>query len=180
MRQFRLLLFLAVVVAAALLSSCGDSGEKYPVRTYPMGEKVTLGHIVYEVFETQWLTHIGQGPDARVPQNRFFLVRMNVVNGFGTDVIVPSLTLEDDNGKTYPELSSGEGVPQYIGYLRSVKPAESAQGNALFDAPPGHYKMKLADETGEKIAYVDIPLSFVSETPDVPEIGGKDNQDKKK
>jgi hypothetical protein len=90
--------------------------------------------------------------------------------------MVPNLVLEDDNGKTYPELSSGEGVPQYIGYLRSVKPADSAQGNALFDAPPRHYKMKISDETGEKIAYIDIPLTFVSETPDVPEVGGKDKK----
>ena len=61
---------------------------------------------------------------------------------------VEDSVLEDDNGNTYPELSSGEGVPQYIGYLRSVKPAQSAQGNAIFDAPPRHYKMKIADETG--------------------------------
>jgi hypothetical protein len=176
MRPFRFALLLAVVAAATLLSSCGDSGERFPVRTYNMGERVSLGHIVYVVFETQWLTHMGEGADARVPQHRFFLVRMSAVNSYGSDVIVPNLMLEDDNGITYPELSSGEGVPQYIGYLRNVKPADSAQGNALFDAPPRHYKMKIADETGEKIAYIDIPLNFVSETPDVPEVGGKDKK----
>jgi hypothetical protein len=96
-------------------------------------------------------------------------------------VIVPNFSIEDDNGNTYPELSSGEGVPQYIGYLRSVKPAQAQQGNALFDAPPRHYKMKLADESGEKLAYVDIPLSFVSETPDLPVVGDPDKiPDKKK
>jgi hypothetical protein len=36
--------------------------------------------------------------------------------------------------------------------------------------------MKIADETGDKIAYVDIPLNFVSETPDVPEMGSKDKK----
>ena len=141
-----------------------------------MGERITLGHIVYVVFETQWLTHIGAGADARVPQHRFFLVRLSALNSLSTDIIVPNFTLEDDSGNTYPELSSGEGVPQYIGYLRTVKPAESVQGNALFDAPPRHYKMKIADETGEKAAYIDIPLSFVSETPDVPEVGGKEEK----
>jgi hypothetical protein len=169
-------MFLTVLAAVSLLSSCGDSGEKFPVRTYPMGEKITVGHVVYEVFETQWLTHIGQGTDARVPQNRFFLVRLSAINSLSTDIIVPSLTVEDDSGKSYPELSSGEGVPQYIGYLRSVKGTESAQGNALFDVPPGHYKLKVTDETGEKAAYVDIPLSFVSETPDVPDVGAKDKK----
>jgi hypothetical protein len=101
---------------------------------------------------------------------------VSAVNGYGTDIIVPNLSIEDDNGNTYPELSSGEGVPQYIGYLRNVKPAESAQGNALFDAPPRHYKMKVTDESGEKIAYVDIPLSFVSESPEVPPVPGKDKK----
>ena len=146
------------------------------MRTYSLGERITLGHIVYVVFETQWLTHIGEGTGARIPQHRFFLVRLSAVNGYGTDIIVPNLSIEDDNGNTYPELSSGDGVPQYIGYLRNVKPAESAQGNALFDAPPRHYKMKVTDESGEKIAYVDIPLSFVSESPEVPPVPGKDKK----
>ena len=52
----------------------------------------------------------------------------------------------------------------------------SQQGNALFDAPPRHYKMRIADETGEKIAYVDIPLTFVSDIPDVPQVGGKERK----
>src|SRR5215467_5711057 len=139
MRPFRSVWLLAVVAAAFFLCSCGDSGAKsFPVRTYTLGERVTLGHIVYTVFETQWLTHIGDGPEARVPQNRFFLVRMSAVNSYGSDLIVPNLMLEDDSGNTFPELSAGDGVPQYIGYLRNVRPADSAQGNALFDEPPRH------------------------------------------
>ena len=141
-----------------------------------MGDRVSLGHIVYTVFETQWLTHIGEGANDRVPQHRFFLVRLSAVNSLGSDIIVPNFSIEDDNGNTFPELSSGEGVPQYIGYLRSVKPAESQQGNALFDAPPRHYKFRIADETGEKVAYVDIPLNFVSETPEIPVAGGKETK----
>ena len=167
----------AVAAAACLLSSCGDSEEKaYPMRTYTMGEKVTVGHIVYTVFETQWLTHIGAGADARVPQHRFFLVRLSALNSLSTDIVVPNFTLEDDNGTTYPELSSGEGVPQYIGYLRTVKGTDTVEGNAVFDAPPRHYKMKIFDETSDKAAYIDIPLSFVSETPDVPEAGGREKK----
>src|ERR1035437_10698169 len=103
MRQIRFVLLLAVAVAASLLSSCGDSEEKAsPARTYNMGERASVGHIVYVIFETQWLTHIGAGPDARVPQNRFFLVRMSALNSLSTDIIVPNLSLEDDNGNTYP------------------------------------------------------------------------------
>ena len=159
---------MALVLAAVALSSCGESEEK-PASTFNMGERVTLGHLVYTVFETQWLTQLGDPPAPRVPQNRFFLVRISAANGGANTVTIPNFILEDDNGKTYPELSNGEGVPQYIGYLRRVKPAESAQGHALFDAPPGHYKLRVMDEDSERAALIDIPLSFTSESPDVPQ-----------
>jgi hypothetical protein len=86
---------------------------------------------------------------------------------------VPNVSVIDDNGKAYPEISDGTGVPQYIGYLRRVKPAEAAQGHALFDAPPRHYKLRITDEDGEHAGLVDIPLSFTSESPDVPQVGDR-------
>ena len=95
-----------------------------------------------------------------MPQNRYFLVRMSAVNSANREFIVPNLSLEDDNGNSYPELGgdAAQGVPQYIGYLRRLKPAESVQGHALFDAPPRHYKLKIRDEDSEKTAYVDTPF----------------------
>src|SRR5215471_1908381 len=167
MRLSRFPLFSAALTAALLLSSCGGDTKSFPVRTYSLGERIQLGHIVYMVFETQWMTHLGEGADARVPQNRYFLIRMSAVNSAGNDVTVPTLTIQDDSGNTYTELSEGTGVPQWIGFLRSVKPAESVQGNALFDAPPRHYKLKVMDEDGERTALVDIPLSFGSEARDI-------------
>jgi hypothetical protein len=169
----RSLRFVFLVVAASILSSCGEGDRPFPVRTYGMGEKIELGHISYQVFETQWLTHIGTGTDARIPQNRFFLVRLAAGNGGGGDVIVPNMSIEDDSGNTYRELSDGTGVPQWAGYLRTVKPADSAQGNVLFDAPPRRYKLRVTDETGEKAALIDIPLSFGSETPEIPTPGAE-------
>lgn len=170
MRQFRFLMLLLAV----FLASCGDEEKAFPVRTYNMGERITLGHIVYVVYETQWLTHLGDPPDSRVPQNRFFLIRLSAVNATSKDIVVPNFTLEDDKGNSFPEISDEtSAVPQYIGYLRRVKPAESAQGHALFDAPPRHYKLKIRDEDSERAAYVDIPLSFTSESPDVPQTPSK-------
>jgi hypothetical protein len=141
-----------------------------------MGQRVELGHIIYTVFETQWLTQIGEGPSARIPQNRFFLVRISAVNSGGTEEIIPNIAIEDDNGNAYSELSSGDGVPQWIGFLRQVKPADSAQGNLVFDAPPRHYKLRILDENSERAALVDIPLSFGAETPEVPEPGAPKKQ----
>jgi hypothetical protein len=160
-------------VTAVLLSGCTQ--PKFPLRTYAMGEKVTLGHLIYTVFETQWLNQVGTTPDVRIPQNRFFLVRINASNAGGMDIIVPNLSVVDDKGTEYPELDHGDGIPQWIGYLRSVHPAEAVAGNLVFDCPPGHYKLKVVDEDGERPAMIDIPLSFTNETPElaIPAADGK-------
>jgi hypothetical protein len=164
MRPLRLIPILAVVSAALLLSACSRPSS-IPVRSYALGEKAGLGHIIYTVYETQWLPQLGEGPAARVPEHRFFLVRMAAVNSGSEDLSVPNVTVEDDKGNSYPELPNGDGVPQWIGYLRRVKPAESAQGNLVFDAPPAHYKLRITDENEENSAYFDIPLSFGAEIP---------------
>ena len=166
MRHLRAILASAVVCAAFLMASCAEEGP-YPVRTYNMGDKVNLGHLIYTVFETEWLTHIGQGVQTRVPQNRFFLVRLSAVNTGSSDILIPITSLEDDAGHLYTELSNGDGVSQWIGFLRSVKPLDSNQGKVLFDVPPSHYKLKVSDEGRERIAYIDIPLSFSSDSPDI-------------
>src|SRR5215470_5860410 len=110
MRQTRPLLLLA-----AILFTCCGGDKTLPVRTFNMGERVTVGHIVYIVYETQWMTHLGEGADSRVPQHRFFLVRMSATNGGSADLSVPTLAIQDDTGNTYTELSEGTGVPQWIG-----------------------------------------------------------------
>jgi hypothetical protein len=155
---------LAAVTAALFLNAC-SSDRPAQVRTYSLGEKAELGHLIYTVYETQWMPQFGDGPTARVPQHRFFLVRMAAVNSSAIDLIVPNVTIEDDKGNSYPELRDGEGAPAWIGYLRRVKPAESTRGNLLFDAPPAHYKLRITDENEENAAYFDIPLSFGGAAP---------------
>ena len=155
---------LAAITAALLLNACSRH-ESASVRSYSLGEKAPVGHIIYTVFETQWAPQLGEPPAARIPEHRFFLVRMTAVNSGSAEVIVPNVTVENDQGNSYPELQNGDGVPQWIGYLRTVKPAESAQGNLVFDAPPAHYKLRVTDENEENPAYVDIPLSFGAEIP---------------
>jgi hypothetical protein len=157
---------LCFAFATLILGGCGS--EKPQVRTHPLGEKVPMGPFVYSAFETQWRTQLGDERSPRIPQHRFFLVRMSILNSGPTEVMTPNLSLVDDAGQTYPELSDGEGVPQWIGYLRNLKPADSAQGNLVFDAPPRHYKLRITDETGDRSALIDIPLSFSSESPEVP------------
>lgn len=163
--RFLLALLSLALFAALLLTGCSGS-EKFPVRTYQMGERVTLGPFIYQAFETQWLTHLGDEASPRIPKHRFFLVRTSIVNSTGNEMMSPNLTLVDDRGESFSELSEGEGVPQWIGYLRQIKPSDSAQGNAIFDAPPRHYKLRVTDDTGERVALIDIPLSFNAESPE--------------
>ena len=177
MRRLSLIPTSFAVGAALALAACStsSSGPIIPVRTHPMGERVMVGHLIYTVFETEWMMQLGEGPGARIPQSRFFLVRMSAANSGGTEVTIPDFTLEDDSGNTYAEEKNGDQVPQWMGYLIPVKPAEAAQGNVVFDVPPRHYKIRVTDENGERAALIDIPLSFGAETPDVVIPGEKKN-----
>lgn len=160
-----LLIFGALVCSIVFLPACG--GEKSPVRTYQMGEKVVLGHLSYTVYETQWLTQIGLEPSSRVPRHRFFLVRMTLFNNGGGTVVWPHVSIEDSKGNQYQEVSDGEGVPQWIGYIRQVQSRDSATGNLVFDAPPARYHLRISDEDEARFALIELPLTFAAETPEV-------------
>lgn len=127
-----------------------------------------LGSLAYNVYDSQWMTQLGEQPAPRIPDQRFFLVRVSVSNSGTSDLIVPPMTITDENGASFSELSSGDQVPQWLGLLRHVKPGESLQGNVVFDCPPRRYKLSIHDETEERAALVDIPLTFTAETPQVP------------
>jgi len=158
----------AALVCLTALTSCGPAASPED-QLHRMGERVTAGSLVYNVFEDQWKAQLGEGTETpRVPKDRFFLVRVSVVNGGSTDLLVPTLNLVDDSGQTYAELPDGTGVPAWTGYLRKVKPAETLQGNIVFDVPPKHYRLRVADENSQKTRDIDIPLNFASDTPDMP------------
>jgi len=167
MRTFYSLAGLVAVAALLTLSSC-SAGKDNSLKVYEVGTHAEVGHIIYTVFETQWLPQIGAGDTARVPSNRFFLIRLSAVNSGSEEVLIPNMTLVDDQGNNIEELENGEGVPQWIGYLRKAHPADSVSGNVVFDAAPKHYRLKVSDENGEKPALIDIPLSFNAETPQLP------------
>jgi hypothetical protein len=161
--------FLAGAALACLAASTACTpAVPADARLHRMGERVTAGSLVYNVFEDQWKAQLGQPPDARVPKDRFFLIRLSVVNGGATDLMVPALTLVDDAGQTYAETPNGDGVPEWTGYLRRVKPAETMQGNVVFDVAPKHYRLRVADENSQITREIDIPLNFTSDTPDLP------------
>jgi hypothetical protein len=161
--------FQLIIAFAGLLflSYCGGSKDK-TVKVSEIGSRVEVGHLIYTVFETQWLPQIGAGDTARVPKNRFFLIRFTAVNSGSEELYVPNMTLLDDQGHAVEELQDGDQVPQWVGFVRKVKPADSVSGNVVFDAEPKHYRLRLTDENGEKAALVDLPLNFNADVPPAP------------
>jgi hypothetical protein len=157
---------LALAAFASMLTGCKPIPPK--VVAYEMGRRVSLGHLVYTVFETQWLTQLGSGAAMRIPEHRFFLIRLSAVNGGSEEMAIPNVTIEDDQNNSFDELSNGEGVPQWVGYLRQAQPAESIDGNVIFDVEPRHYRIRVFDETGDHSALIDIPLNFNAESPEAP------------
>lgn len=160
--------FVTAMLAASLLSC--SSGEKIePPHTYQLGDRVPVGHLIYTVLEKDWANQFGQGTDARIPQNKFYQLKLTVVNSGSRDVgdvIIPNTQLVDDSGTDYPEAADGEGVKDWIGNTRQVRPNETLRGSLLFDVQPKHYKLRLYSEDEKQIAFVDLPLSFDSNTPD--------------
>jgi len=142
---------------------------------YPLGEKVPVGPLTYTVVETTWRSQLGQTLNIRAPQKRFLLITISVTNGGGHEISVPLLQLEDANGKTYSESDNGEGVDNWFGILRTLRPAETQQGRLLFDVPLTSFKLRLTDggEPGtEKYAWVQIPLRMdIDSTVQSPEPG---------
>jgi len=154
----------ALVCAAFLFISCSREPKPEQAQLYKVGDKVQAGHLYYTVVDSRWVTQLPGSPTPRLPQNRFFLVHVKAMNGSGDNTMLPNLTIEDESGKSYPELNDGTGVPDWAGYLRKVIPAEVSQGNIVFDAPPKSYKLRVTDENGENPALIDIPLSFGADT----------------
>ena len=142
---------------------------------YPAGEKATVEHLTYSVVDSQILPRLGDDANARTPQNRFYIIQISASNSGNEDSAIPAMTLVDDSGKTYDELTDGSGIPRWLGVIRHVGPNQSETGNIVFDAPAAHYKLKLTDETDPNDVYMDIPLTFAHEQmtlgPDTP-VGG--------
>ncbi len=162
----RLTLLLPLTLAACLLS-CSAAFKPQGPKVYQLGDRVTLGHLSYTIFDRQWQNQFGSGIDARVPQNRFYVLRLSVSNSGSADAILPRTTLVDDSGQSYGESNNGDGLTDWIGNTRQISPGQSAQGNLLFDVPPKHYRLRIEGEDTGQSALVDIPLTFDSDVPDV-------------
>ncbi len=150
----------ALAFSAFALSGCSSLSKKQPV-IYASGDKALIGSLTYAVIDTEILTQLGDNPGtARTPRNRFYLIKVSVSNSGAEDAPIPGMTLVADSGETYGEVANGAGVPDWLGIVRSVSGSQTDTGNILFDAPAGHYRLKLTDDLNEKEVFIDIPLTF--------------------
>ena len=159
------LLLAALSVAGGLLLT-GCNKQNSVQINFQMGDRITAGPVVYNVIQTMWRTQMGDIFKTRVPENRFLMITLSATNGGGKEVSIPLLTLEGDN-KEYRELENGDGVNNWFGLIRTISPAETRQGNIVFDVPLTSYRLRLTDggEPGtEKFVWVDIPLRLDTDT----------------
>lgn len=171
--------FLSAVFAAGLatvLALAGCANQASSSLNYGMGDRVTVGPLTYNVVEAAWRSQLGEAFKLRIPEQRFLLVTISVTNGGGKELSVPLLNLEDQKGQSFQELSDGEGVNQWFGLLRNLKPAQTEQGQLVFDVPLTSYRLRLtdaADAGAEKVAWVDIPLRMDTDSSIISPLPGK-------
>ena len=157
-----------IIVSALLFSSCGNNSaatnESQPVVTYQMGQSVQVGPLTYNVLETKWKSQLGGGVSAKIPKNRFLVVKLTISNAASQTTSVPEMSLLTANGQTYQEITEGvESVPKWLGVLRNISSVQTEEGAVVFDVPLGAYKLQVLDggEIGsEKKALIEIPLQL--------------------
>jgi hypothetical protein len=158
--------FFGRIAVVALFASQMACMRSAPVNVYRMGEKVQAGPLIYNVFETKWVEKIGEDPQARTPTHRFLIVRLSVVNSGAETVSVQPLKLLDESGGIHQESMDGQDVPRWLGIVRSLKPADTLEGNVVFDLEPKTYKLRLDDGVDSgKVQMVELPLQFEANKP---------------
>ncbi len=136
-----------------------------------MGELVVVGPLRYTVFDTEWKTQIGDGPDARFPKNRYLIVHLSVTNSGGAPMEIPTMKVETADGITVNEVSDPLALPEWLGILRQLRPADTIQGKVVFDVPLGACRLRVGgsvDAMDEKAALVDIPIQYAPAALPVP------------
>ncbi len=154
---------LSFLLALALaLPGCSS---KSAVLAFPMGQRVQVGKLHYQVLEAEWQTEV-QGAK-QPPKNRILRLRMTVTNSGGQETSMPLLHLIDAAGNEIMEIAELEGNSSWLGALRRLQPAITEEGSIYFDVPVGAYKLVVVDQTipdDEKTALIEIPASLAPPT----------------
>ena len=158
----------ALLVAACALALSGCQKSAAPERVGAMGAPLAVSQLTYTAVETEWRDSIESSKGSRIPKNRFLLVSVTVLNASSEQKAAPLLQVVDAAGGVHPEIDDGDGVTDWMGYLRLLQPRESRTGRLLFDVPQGGCKLRVSsggDPETEQTALIDLPLQINTEAP---------------
>ncbi|MCL6547180.1 MAG: DUF4352 domain-containing protein [Bryobacteraceae bacterium] len=154
-----------LLLSAALFSVLSCSSRP-PEQVFGMGDRAQVGRFVFTVLEAQWSDRLGEGATARLPSDRFLLLRLSVTNGSNRIFYMPQLTLTAAGGREYEELTEVEGLPDWWGVLRRVNPSETETHWIVFDVPRADYRLRVMDDeidpADRKTALIDIPIRLAT------------------
>ncbi|MGB9605844.1 MAG: DUF4352 domain-containing protein [Bryobacteraceae bacterium] len=163
-------LLVALLCWGLLPAGCSHRSAAPTARVFNLGERVEVGPLVYVAEDLAWHDRLGEGPNARLPQHRFLLVRLTITNSGIREADIPPFVLVASDGRLYPELDRGDGVPEWLGYLRTVQPAATEHGRVAFDVPGGAYRLRVAavmDDDTEREAFIELPF-HTAPSPQLP------------
>ena len=156
--------FICALAALAALFTLGCSKKSTETPPARMGENLRVGSLIYTVTETHWADQLDETAGARMPSNRFLVVRVSVTNSGGGETIIPAMSLIDANGTVHNELNNGTGLRDWLGMIRRIKPAQSEHGAVLFDVPVNAYTLQVSYDDDnpehEVIGRINIPLKL--------------------
>jgi hypothetical protein len=158
--------FLHFAGAAALLTQVSCSSGKPMAATFPIGQKVQVGKLFYQVIEAQWITDLKGAKTP--PKNRILQLQLTITNSGAVPAALPFLRLIDGKGNEIMEVSDLDGNPRWMGALRRMEPALTEEGFVYFDVPVAAYKLEVVDNSNaddERVAYIEIPASLAPPPP---------------
>ena len=143
------------------LAACGPAKvRRRKGNVAAMGDRLTAGPLTYTILEAEWQSVLGVAPTVRVAKHRFLLLRLTITNGGGSAASAPFLILTNDNEESFSEEQQGDGVPEWLGLIRSIEPGGTEVGRVVFDVPQTAYVAIVTDGNldNEHKAMVEIPL----------------------
>lgn len=149
-----------LTVIAIALAAGASSCNREPVveeKVYRLGARAQAGPLIYTALSAEWREDAVERAGAG---RRLLVVRMSVTNSGAVTLPIPTLELVDRAGKTYAEITDAKDVPEWLGAIRMVEPAQTEHGSIAFDAPPGDYRLRVlhrSEPDPPASALIDLP-----------------------
>ena len=126
--------------------------------SYGIGDTVTVGYWTYVCRGGRWTPAIlTYGEQFQRADSAFLIIYLNAKNNDNSASTLPPVHLVDDQGREFDESSESIYLQSSFGLLKKLNPGVQSNGTLLFDAPAGHYRLKLSGgfESG-RYALVDL------------------------